>query len=740
MTVMRLYKKRLAWSIAVVLGAVPQVLAAEPGLLPTYELQAVTVTATRQAESVQDVPANVQVVTEKQIKERNIQTAAQAVAIGTGIQPAQSLEGDISLRGYTSKNVLVLVDGQRINSGWNGEVMWNMIPVDTISKIEVVRGGQSALYGGRAVGGVIHIMTKAPKEEGIHGTAALGYGSHDTWKQDVSVNGRQGKWSFGVFYENRTTDGWRTYLSSASQTAKLGSGTVSGAGLETTSDGAYIVGDRGRKYVMSESYGFQAGYDFNADKKVSYTYSHTNYHWEYKDPRTYTGMWSGSVEDAEKTYAFNAKDFLGTNGWRSYDLHSLSYNDQKEKIHAHIGLTDFTRDGYTSPSSGVTVENGWQGSGSRYSYPSRTWDMDVNKRWEWGAHSVLLGTAYGQEQFDETIYRSVEDWKHWGSAVTPRGKDQWLGGKSRSWALYTQDKWNFGRRWTAYIGGRYDRYTKYGGYSRYRDEAQDSFGAASYGQFSPKLSLDYDWGENGKLYVSYGRSFTPPLLYQVYRKSDPVSYGTDKRPSEANPGLKPEKTAHWEMGIKQGIGSRTQWQADVFYTDTEDYIDQVKYGSNDETGWKRYENVGKARSRGIEISVRHQFSDKWASYMDYTWQYGRVTGPVEQPGGGANNMYIGSHRNYDLPRHLFHTGITYTNAPWTVTADGTFVSARNDPLHETGRYGSYDPYFLLNLDANYQMSKEVTLQLGIANVLDREFYDNEVTEGRAYHMTVRYHF
>ena len=130
---------------------------------PVYTLKGITVTANRQAERLQDVPANVQVVTEKDIQKRNVQNTAQAVAMVTGVSASQSVEGTVNLRGYDSRNILVLVDGQPMNTAWNGDVDWNMIPVENIRKIEVVSGGQSALYGGRAVGGVINIMTKTQK-------------------------------------------------------------------------------------------------------------------------------------------------------------------------------------------------------------------------------------------------------------------------------------------------------------------------------------------------------------------------------------------------------------------------------------------------------------------------------------------------------------------------------------------------------------------------------------------------
>ena len=175
-------------------GIMLAVLAAAGGVsvsaapVPVYELKGLTVTATRQAETTKDVPANVQIVTEKEIKDRNVQNAAQAVALATGVHVDTTVEGSVNLRGYNSKNILVLVDGQQMNTAWNSTVDWNMIPVENIRKVEVVSGGQSALYGGRAVGGVINIMTKSAKENGVHGAVNLGYGSHNTVKQSYMAS------------------------------------------------------------------------------------------------------------------------------------------------------------------------------------------------------------------------------------------------------------------------------------------------------------------------------------------------------------------------------------------------------------------------------------------------------------------------------------------------------------------------------------------------------------------------
>lgn len=699
---------------------------------PVYALKGITVTATRQAESLQDVPANVQVITEKDIKSRNVQTASDAVAMATGVSASNSVEGTVNLRGYNSKNILVLVDGQQMNTAWNGDVDWNMIPVDNIRKIEVVSGGQSALYGGRAVGGVINIMTKTQKENGVHGNALVSYGSHNTWKQAYSVSGKKDKVTWGTFYESKQTDGWRDYDVSISKSG-------SKSGFDTDANGDAIIGQRGKKYALSENYGFNLGYAFNDNQKLTYKFTHAIYDWEYKNPISYlTGdnQWKGSI--GKKSY--NPASFLGTKGWRTYDMHSLTYNDQKNKVHAHFGMVDYTKDGNITPDSGVKPDNNFNGPGKLTSYPSKSWDFDLNKRWIWGGHTVLLGGSYGQDQFEEEIY-NVSDWKNWNSTVLSKAIER-HGGKDKNWALYMQDKWSINSKWTAYIGGRYDYYKKYDGYAQLatndKEQTPESYNSESYNKFSPKLSLDYKWDDSTNLYVSYGKSFNPPILYQVYR------YGISGRGGSQttylpNPILTPEMTDNWELGVKKKIGTKTDIHADIFYAKTKDTIQLVP--TNSEQTEKQYQNVGDSKTHGFEISFNQHHSDVWTSYINYTWQTGKIN-EYDSTKKGMENK-----KNYDIPRHLLHLGTTFNKDAWTVNLDGMFISDRTEAGMQSGHFKARDAYFLLNLNTNYQFTKNFSMQFSIENLLDREYYDEDIStnhyyigDGRTFTLSARYTF
>lgn len=694
---------------------------------PVYTLKGITVTANRQAERLQDVPANVQVVTEKDIQKRNVQNTAQAISMVTGVSASQSVEGTVNLRGYSSKNILVLVDGQPMNTAWNGDVDWNMIPVENIRKIEVVSGGQSALYGGRAVGGVINIMTKTQKQEGLHGSATVSYGSNATVNQGYALNGKKDKVSFGAFYNSHITNGWKDYYASGSHKSGYTYTTNEKDARGTSS--YYLIGNRGKKYVMSENYGFNIGYDFNEDQRLTYKFTRANYDWEYKDPESYirkgdTVIWPGKDIDDSK-YA----SFYGTRGWRAYNMHSLTYNDQKNKIHAHIGMTDYFKDGYTQPGyTNGTLDGNLNGKGDKYSYPSKSIDFDLNKRWALGNHNLLVGTSYGRDKFDETIY-SINDWKSWSSSGSVTQK---AGGKDKYWSLYAQDKWNFAPKWTAYIGGRYDHYEDYDGYDTLLSGDNDK-GSHSYHKFSPKLSLDYAVNPDTNVYLSYGKSFNTPILYQLFR------YSTRMGVIYPNSGLTPETTDTWELGWKKKIANKTDIHADVFYAKTEDYIRLMPYAGGQGKG-KRYENNGDEKTHGFEISLTQRHSDIWTSYINYTWQTAK------------NNGY----KDYDVPRHLLHLGTTYNKEPWTINLDGMFISNKYLDItpgdtkkydYHSGHFRSRDAYFLMNLSTNYQFNKNFGLQFGVNNLFDRKYYDEDIStqhyyigDGRTYTLTARYSF
>ncbi|HRU93217.1 MAG TPA: TonB-dependent receptor plug domain-containing protein, partial [Candidatus Marinimicrobia bacterium] len=128
--------------------------------------ESVTITATRGHNLITEVPSSVDVIKMEDLEVRNPQNLAEALQNlqGVYIKDYGGLGNTktISLRGSSSEQVLVMLDGQRLNNPQTGQVDLALIETEGIERIEVVRGGNSALYGSDAVGGVINIITKSP--------------------------------------------------------------------------------------------------------------------------------------------------------------------------------------------------------------------------------------------------------------------------------------------------------------------------------------------------------------------------------------------------------------------------------------------------------------------------------------------------------------------------------------------------------------------------------------------------
>ncbi len=150
-------------------------------------LPQVVVTATKIEESPLEVSSFVRIITEEEIKKSPAQSLGDLfpeLGLGHTHKYPGTLTGRISLRGITSDlfdplkgGVLILIDGQRA-----GTVNLAKIPLDNIERIEIVKGPFSALYGTQAMGGVINVITKRAKKEGLGFNISAEAGSWNYWK------------------------------------------------------------------------------------------------------------------------------------------------------------------------------------------------------------------------------------------------------------------------------------------------------------------------------------------------------------------------------------------------------------------------------------------------------------------------------------------------------------------------------------------------------------------------------
>lgn len=117
---------------------------------------------------------------------------------------------DLYLRGAANGYTLILLNGMPIYdpSGTNNSFDLNLIAIDQIEKIEILKGGQSTLYGSDAMAGVINIITKKGVGKPFGVNASLAGGSYGTFKGNLGVSGLLGKTNYSVQYGKVVSEGF----------------------------------------------------------------------------------------------------------------------------------------------------------------------------------------------------------------------------------------------------------------------------------------------------------------------------------------------------------------------------------------------------------------------------------------------------------------------------------------------------------------------------------------------------
>jgi iron complex outermembrane recepter protein len=176
---------------------------------------AVVVTATRFADTDPRVPANISVITKQDIAEMPSATLPDILKARAGIDVRSTagslgIDATADLRGFgdtAASNTLILIDGQRINPIDMGSISWSAIPLAGVQRIEIVRGSGTVLYGDRASGGVINIITDKTGAPAV--SIALEAGSHGFSSIDGHIAGGGESAYFNLAAHYAEDDGWR---------------------------------------------------------------------------------------------------------------------------------------------------------------------------------------------------------------------------------------------------------------------------------------------------------------------------------------------------------------------------------------------------------------------------------------------------------------------------------------------------------------------------------------------------
>lgn len=153
------------------------------------KLDDVVVSATRTPASLDNISPSSAIVPERQIRSSTATDLGRLLETTNILTISNYGPGGFSLasmRGSSSEQVLVLIDGERLNDSRTGGVDLSNIPISYTKRVEVVRGGQSAMYGADAVGGIINIITKQPVGTKARAWSNLGAYGYQAWGLEAS--------------------------------------------------------------------------------------------------------------------------------------------------------------------------------------------------------------------------------------------------------------------------------------------------------------------------------------------------------------------------------------------------------------------------------------------------------------------------------------------------------------------------------------------------------------------------
>ncbi len=169
------------------------------------EMGGVVVTATKTERILADVPVEMSVITETQIRQSNAQTTSDLLKYipGIDVHDHSNQPGNLDWKakshglGFNNGYGLILVNGQRVKGGGMGEYGYglNHVLPGMIEKVEVVKGPGSVLYGSDAVVGVVNIITKSAPPKRVFSSFA-GYGTNTTFQEGLTYGDKLGKFGY----------------------------------------------------------------------------------------------------------------------------------------------------------------------------------------------------------------------------------------------------------------------------------------------------------------------------------------------------------------------------------------------------------------------------------------------------------------------------------------------------------------------------------------------------------------
>jgi len=534
----------------------------------------VVVTATGRSQAVKLAPASIGVITEEQLRQRHLVTFDQAFDEMPGVVVTRSSGANVqafSIRGASEvagggigNRVLLLIDGRPALSPESGGALWNLVPLSSIERIEVVRGAYSSLYGSSAMGGVVNVITRKPGVQ-PETRLRLNYGAYDRapksseysryndfYSIDLSRSRSFKKWSYLVDGSWKSDDGHREKT-----------------GFDLYNLYTKITWEPAPKHRLQWS--------ANVNRMIS------------DAPATWLSRRQAySVAEFKKDDFQDRREF-NTDLWYQATVGQNLRLSSRLYFYSNYSLFSFNSD----PGNDSTNVNIGKQIVEQYSVRTRRLGNVSQAEWELGRHNLVAGVDVKRD-----YVLGLPDIYLYGEHHI------------NSLGVFVQDELNIGDKITATIGARYDDY-------HILNEVRES-------NFSPKLALLYRMKPHWSWRMLLAQAFRDPPVAERFVKFEQGG-GLAFRP---NPDLRPERLVlSAELGTRIDMKKAGALDMALFYNRYKNLISFQQVSQPLEPLTYQVVNLKESLMQGLEISWRRQWSEALSTSLSYTFLDARDISP-----------------------------------------------------------------------------------------------------------------
>jgi len=679
-------KTLLSISIAFAVShtAIAQENAPKESKSPT-SIDTMVVTATRTNNTLTNTAATVEVIDSEEIEKNIAQNLQDVLEYTPGVtvnSTARQGIQTINIRGIEGNRVKILVDGatqgQAFDGGNTAFINSSAITIDPdmLKTVEIIKGAASSIHGSNALGGVVTFETKDPADflkegENFGGHAKLTYSSKTkSFSENAVFASRTGNLESMLAYTRRDGQELQNFRDSNEYS------NYAVTDQDTANNDVLVK----MQYQANEAHRIEFLGELTHNEADSDIY-HSSY-------SNYTG------EDTTKQYRIGFKHIWYANFTFADTITSnLTWQSKKDN-------------GLTQRHSAATSGNAWVAASGEndqtkdYDYEDTSIEFETQfdkQTTLFGLdHSVIYGLNYNYSDLTNInrTYNSDVDTDDEITVYTPNATEQKFG-------LFVQDE-------IALLNGdllvtpgvRFDAFSTNPGttsittYERFDDAAVTGRLGTVY-HFTPKHSV----------YAQISQGYRAPTFSELYYSYTNTSVGYESIP---NPDLEAETSISYELGYRYSTNF-AYFSVSAFYSDYDNFIDQIQTGTVDDVDQYSYVNVDKATIKGVELSNQLQL-DKLISAPEGLSSRIAATYIDGENGDGESlesvnpwNAVVGM--DYDQQDGLWGTSVKLNYTAKRKTSNLTVPSAG-----------------VVDITAYYKPITDLTLSAGIFNLTDKEYY------------------